>query len=144
MPVATFTVFDAFAADVHNGVHNLAADQLMIALTNTAPDIAGDAVLADITQISYTNVSGNPTSRQLTTVSSTQTGGVYKLVTQDHALTAAGGPVGPFRYAIMYNSVPAGGPLIGSMDYGAALTVNDGEPFNLNFSEGNGVLQVSY
>jgi hypothetical protein len=144
MPTSTFAFFDAYAADVHHGVHNLATNQLVVALTNTAPDAAGDAVLADITQITYTNISGNPTSRQITTVSSSQTGGTYKLAVQDQALTASGGSFGPFRYAVVYNDTPAGDPLIGWVDYGAALTVNDGEPFNLNFSEANGLFQVAY
>ena len=90
--MATFNKFNAFAEAVAEKVHNLGSDQLTIALTNTAPTSA-NAILTDITQITYTNLS----SRNLTTTSSAQTSGVYKLVVSDLTLTSSGGSTGPFR-----------------------------------------------
>jgi hypothetical protein len=73
-------VFNKFNAWAENMVEvaNLGTDQFIIALTNTAP-VAANSVLADITQISYTNLS----SRNVTTTSSSQTGGTYTLVLAD-------------------------------------------------------------
>lgn len=138
--MATFNKFNAFTEHVAEGVHNLGANQLVIALTNTAP-VAGNSVLADLTQISYTNLS----SRNVTTSASAQTSGVYKLTLADLTLTASGGSVGPFRYVVLYNDTPTSpaDPLIGWYDYGSALTLADGETFTVDFDGAAGVLTLT-
>ncbi len=145
--MATFNKVNDF---VVNAVHNmdLESDQVVVALSNTAPgsessdpSTDGNGVLANVTEISYTNCS----SRNVTTSSSTQTSGTYKLVLTDITLAASGGDVGPFRYVYLYNDTvtsPAD-PLIGYYDYGLSLTLNDGDSFTLDFSAANGVLQIS-
>ena len=145
--MATFNKVNDF---VKNAVHNmdLESDQIVVALSNTAPSaetsnpaLDGHGVLANVTQISYTNCS----SRAVTTTSSTQTGGTYKLVLADITLTASGGDVGPFRYVYIYNDTVAApaDPLIGYYDYGLSLTLNDGDSFTLDFSATDGVIQIS-
>lgn len=138
--MATFNKFNAFVEHVAEGVHNLQTGALTVALTNTAP-AATNSVLADITQISYTNLS----SRVLTVASSAQTSGVYKLTINDLVLTASGGSVGPFRYIVLYNDTPSSplDPLIGYYDYGSALTLNDGETLTIDFDGTNGVLTIT-
>jgi hypothetical protein len=126
--MASFVKFNPFVEALAEKVHNLGSDQLTIALTNTAPS-AANSVLTDITQISYTNCS----SRNITTVSSTQTSGTYSLVTSDLTLTASGGTVGPFRYVVMYNDTSASDNLIGYYDYGSSITLNDTETFTVDF-----------
>lgn len=135
--MATFTKFNTFAEAVYEKIHNLGSDQLVVALTNTLPTYATDDQLADITEISYTNLS----SRNITTSTSAQTGGTYKLVINDLVLTASGGSVGPFRYIVIYNNTAAGDELIAAYDYGSALTLNDGESLTLDFDGTNGLLQ---
>lgn len=142
--------FNKIADFIVNAVHNmdLESDQIAIALSNTAPGSEstaptgdGNGVLANVTEISYTNCS----SRNVTTTSSTQTSGTYKLVLADLTLTASGGSVGPFQYLYIYNdtvTTPAD-PLIGYYDYGTALTLNDGDSFTVDFSAANGVLQLA-
>lgn len=135
-----FNKFNAFAKDVAEGKHNLASNQLKIALTNTAP-VATNSVLADLTEITYTNLS----SRNVTTNSSTQTAGVYKLTLADLVLTASGGSVGPFRYAVLFNDTqtsPAK-PLIGWIDYGSAITLQNGETLTVDFDQANGALTLT-
>jgi hypothetical protein len=145
--MATFNKVNDF---VKNAVHNmdLESDQITIALSNTAPasespnpTTDGNGTLSNVTQIAYTNLS----SRTVTTSSSSQSGGVYKLVLADKTMTASGGSVGPFRYVYIYDdtvSSPAD-PLIGYYDYGSSLTLNDGDSFTVDFSAANGVLQIT-
>ncbi len=134
--MATYNEFDQFCADVYNGVHNLATDQLVLFLTNTAP-VAGNSVLADLTEIAYTNLS----SRNITTTSSTQASGVYRLILQDLTITASGGSVGPFRYWGVYNDTPTSpaDPLICWYDNGSAITLADGESRVIDFDQVNGL-----
>jgi hypothetical protein len=145
--MATFNKVNDFVA---NAVHNmdLESDQVIVALSNTAPSSEspnpstdGNGVLANVTQVSYTNLS----SRNVTTTSSSQTGGTYKLVLADVTLTSSGGATGPFRYVYIYNDTvtsPAD-PLIGYYDYGSSLTLNDGDSLTVDFSAANGVLQIA-
>jgi hypothetical protein len=126
--MASFVKFYPFVEALAEKGHNLGSDQLKIALTNSAPS-QSNSVLADITEISYTNCS----SRNITTVSSSQTSGTYSLVTSDLTLTASGGTVGAFRYVVLYNSTAASGNLIGYYDYGSSITLNDTETFTIDF-----------
>ena len=145
--MATFNKVNDF---VQNAVHNmdLESDQIVIALSNTAPSSEasnpatdGNGVLANVTQVAYTNLS----SRNVTTTSSTQTGGTYKLVLSDITLTSSGGATGPFRYVYIYNDTAASpaDPLIGYYDYGSSLTLNDGDSLTVDFSAANGVIQIA-
>lgn len=137
--MATFTKLNGFVEHLAEKVHNLGSDQLVIALSNTAPGSEGTpptgstaaCVLANVTQISYTNLS----SRNVTTTSSSQTGGTYDLVLQDLVLTASG-PVGPFRYVYLYNDTPTSpaDPLIGYWDYGSSISLASGETFTIDLS----------
>jgi hypothetical protein len=125
--VATYNKFQAWAETMVEGA-NLASDQFVIALSNTAP-VATNSVLTDITQITYTNLS----SRNVTTTSSSQASGTYTLVLADLVMTATGA-VGPFRYVVLYDDTVAGDPLVGWWDYGSSITMANGETFTVDFT----------
>lgn len=135
--MATFTKFQPFVEAVAEKKHNLGSDQLVIALTNSAPS-AANAVLADITQISYTNLS----SRNVTTSSSAQTSGTYKLTLADLVLTASGA-VATFRYVVLYNDTATNDDLIGYYDYGSSITMANGETFTVDFDASSGALTIA-
>lgn len=135
--MATFNKFQSFVEAMAEKKHNLGSDQLVIALTNSAP-VATNAVLTDITQISYTNLS----SRNVTTASSAQTSGTYKLTLNDLTLTASGA-VAAFRYAVLYNDTATNDDLIGWYDYGSSITMANGETFLIDFDGSNGCLTVA-
>ena len=135
--MATFNKFNSFVEDVAEKVHNLGTDQLAVALTNSAP-VATNTVIANITQISYTNCS----TRNITTSSSAQTSGTYKLVVNDLTLTATG-TVGPFQYVVVYNSTAPSGNLIGYYDYASSITLNNGDSFVIDFDQTNGLLTIA-
>jgi len=134
--MATFNKFQPFVEAVAEKKHNLGSDQLVIALTNTVP-VNTNAILTDITQISYTNLS----SRNVTTSASAQTSGTYKLTLTDVVLTASGA-VATFRYAVLYNDTATNDDLIGWWDYGSAVTLANGETFTVDFDATNGVLTI--
>jgi len=147
--MATFTKLNGFVEHLAEKTHNLGADQLTIALSNTAPGsestpptgATANCVLANVTQVSYTNCS----TRNITTTSSAQTSGTYKLTLTDLTLTASGGTVGPFRYIYIYNdtaTTPADA-LIGYYDYASSITLASGESLLINFDDAAGVLTIA-
>lgn len=135
--MAAFNKFNSFVEALAEKVHNLGGDTLTIALSNTAPS-AGNTVLTDIVQISYTNLS----SRVPSFGSSAQTSGTYKLILGDLLLTASGA-VATFRYVILYNDTAASDELIGWWDYGSGVTLAASETFLIDFDGSNGVLTIA-
>jgi len=135
--MATFTKFQPFVEAVAEKKHNLGSDQLVIALTNTVP-VNTNAVLTDLTQVSYTNLS----SRNVTTSTSAQTSGTYKLTLADLVLTASGA-VATFRYVVLYNDTATNDDLIGWWDYGSGVTLANGETFTIDFDGSAGVLTIA-
>ena len=130
--MATYTKFQPFVEALAHGEHDFSSHQLAVALSNTAPTAASDDHLDDITEISYTNLSGsNP--RNITTSASAQSGGTYALELADLTLTASGA-VGPFQYVIIYNDDHASDALIGYYDYGSAVELDSGDTFKIDFS----------
>lgn len=145
--MAAFIKFNVVPRDIAAGVHQLQTGTSHVfkgMLTNTLP-VAANSVKADITEISAGN---GYTAGGLTcsVTSGDQTSGTFKLVLADPAtLTASGGSIGPFRWAVLYNDTPSSpaDPLLGAWDYGSALTLADGQQFVIDFSATNGVLTIT-
>lgn len=138
--MATFNKFNSFVEAVAEKVHNLGSDTLTVALTAAAnAPVATNTQLSNLTQISYTNCS----TRAVTTSTSAQTSGTYKLVCADLTLTASGGSVGPFRYVVLYNDTATNKELIGWYDYGSDLTLASTETLLIDFDGSNGVLTIA-
>lgn len=135
--MATFNKFNPFTKAVGDKKHNLSSDSLKTALTNTAPT-AANAILTDITEISYTNLS----ARAVTTTSFNTSSGTVKLILADLVLTASGA-VATFRYVVLYNDTAANDELIGWWDYGSAVTMANGETFTIDFDGTAGVLTIA-
>ncbi len=137
--MASFNKFNSFVEALAEKVHNLGSDQLEVALTAAAnAPVASNTQLSNLTQITYTNLS----ARTLTTSSSAQSSGTYKLVIADLTLSASGGAVAPFRYVNTFNQTATNDELIGWHDYGSDLTLANGESLALDFDGTNGLLQL--
>lgn len=134
--MASFNKFNSFVEALAEKVHNLGSDTLTVALCNTAPT-AANTQLSDLTQISYTNLS----SRTLSSVTSSQTGGTYTLDAADLVLTASGS-VATFRYVVLYNDTATNDELIGYYDYGSAVDLLNGETFTITF-DASGILTLA-
>jgi len=144
--MATFTKVNDFTEALGDKKHNLSSDTLTIALSNTAPGAEvsdptadGNGVLANVTQVAYTNLS----TRVLTTTSWTNTAGTAKLILADLVLTASGGSVAEFRYVYIYNETATSDDLIGMYDYGSGLTLADTEALTVDFDQSGGVITVA-
>ena len=125
--MAAFNKHQAWVEYMQEGA-NVGSDSFVLYLTNSAP-LATNSLIADITQITYTNCS----SRTLTTATSAQTSGTFKLDFNDITLTASGGTVGPFRYVGVYDDTVASDPLVGWFDYGSSITLADTETLAITF-----------
>ena len=138
--MASFVKYQKGVEALVEGI-NAGSDAWKVALTNRAPVVATDATLTDATEISAGNgytAGGNAA----TTTSSSQTGGVYKLILASPSTwTASGGSIGPFRYAILYDATTNN--LIGYWDYGSAVTLGVGESFTVSLDGTNGVFSVT-
>ena len=131
--MATYQKFEQFVEDLAHKVHDLSADASTVALTAAANAPVGtDSVLADLTEISYANLStrvlGAPTT-------SAQTSGTFTQLWPDLVLTASGA-VATFRYVVIYNDTPTSpaNPLIAFYDYGSDLTLASGETLTIDFT----------
>lgn len=138
--MAAYNKFQDFAEQLLKAKHDFSTHVFKAALTNTLPS-AANTVLADIVQIAATGgyVAGGYT---LDSLILSEVAGVAKVVIADEVITAAGGSVGPFRYAVVYNSTSAGGPLLCFYDYGAAITLLDTEFMTLDFDGAAGVFTL--
>lgn len=142
--MAAFQKFNSLVEHMAEGVHNFQTHAIKAMLVNSPAPVAGNSVKADLTEIAAGNgyTAGGIT---LTVSSSAQTGGVYRPIITDATIVAAGGSIGPFRYAVVYNDTPTSpaDPLISFYDYGASITLLDGESLLLDFDPTNGLFGLT-
>lgn len=139
--MAAYNKFNAFVDGLAEGRHDLSTNTLRVYLSNTAPN-ATMSVKADLPEIAPGNgytAGGNVA----TATSSSQTGGLYRLVLADPTTwTATVGPIGPFRYAVLYNDSTASDELIAWWDFGSVLSIGAGDSFTVDFDPATGVLTI--
>lgn len=131
--MASFVKYEVFSENLAEKVHDLNADTIKVMLSNTAPNVATHAVRADVTEISGGN--GYTSGGADTANATSRSGGTTSVTGTDVTITASGGSIGAFRYAILYNDTPTSpaDPLIGYWDYGSSITLADGESFTVDF-----------
>lgn len=141
--MATYNKYNTFADEISKGGHNLQTATFKVALTNTAPTAASDTVWNTTVAPAPAAANGYTAGgNTITTSSATTTSGTFKLVLADTTFTATAGGIGPFRYAILYNS-SASNKSVGYWDYGSSVTLADTETFTVDFDATNGVLTIA-
>ena len=135
--MATFTFFDDFKLYLGGGATpemDLGADSFVIYLSNEAPIVATDTVIADVLTITEEN---NYAEFILTTDWSETAGGsgIWRFANDaDVSWTASGGSFGPFQYVVIFNetSTTPLDMLVGYWDVGAATTITVGNTFSVD------------
>ena len=129
-----YNKFQQFVENLSKGVHDFTSDAtctptIALCAAANAP-VATNSVLADLTQIAYTNLS----TRAMTGQTAEHTTGTVTYVIDDLTLTASGGAVATFRYVVLYDDDPTSpaDPLIGWWDLGENVTLTDGSSITLN------------
>jgi hypothetical protein len=127
--MATIIYCDDFSEQIAKAIHNFGTHTFKLAFSNTAP-IAANAVLADITQIAYTNSDGPLT----VTITASEASGTMTIGGDTVTLTASGGSVATFRYYTLYNDTATNDNIVCSWDHGSAVTLANGETFKVSFN----------
>ena len=128
---ATYVKYQDFVEQLGLEQHNLNTDTLCIALTNTTP-VVTHTTLSDITEIADGNGYSTGT-HSVANSAYTESSGTGTLVGDKVTITASGGAIAQFRYAVLYNNSNATDMLICYWDYGSAVDLADGETFTVQF-----------
>lgn len=144
--MASFVKIADLPVDLGKKVHDLAADSLKIALSNTAPasetldpTAAGGGILANVTQIAYASYSDDlAVDRVLDGVSWALAAGAATLTANDFTITASGGTLAPFRYLYIYNDTAPTKPLIACYDNAAMINLPDAASCPVDFGDDGG------
>lgn len=139
MPSAAFVKYDSGVEALVEGV-NSQTDTWRVILSNTAPDVATDVTQADASELA-TGGGYTANGNQASVSSSSQSGGVYKLVLNSPATWTGTGSGFTVRYAILWDQTQD--RLIGYWDYGSSQAVASGDTFTVTLDGTNGVFQVS-
>lgn len=128
--MATFNKFQGFIGYLGLGAVNLNTDTFNVYLSNATPSASLDDVKTDLAEITNQNGYTAPVDIQNAYSEASGTG---TMTAVDVVITASGGTVGPFQYAVIYDDTHASDILMGWYDYGSAITLNDGESFTVDF-----------
>ena len=140
--MAAYNKFNNFVDWISKANCNLSSDALKVFLTNTAP-VATNSIYSDISVNDLATGNGYTNGGSATTPTLSNSSGTEKLVGTNVTWTATGA-IGPFRYAVLYDSTPASNKtLIGWWDYGSSITMASGDTFTVSFDGTNGILQLS-
>lgn len=142
--MATFVVVDELAENIGMKKIDLEADTFKAVITNTSPDQATNAVLADLTQIAST---GGYAAVTITSPTWTETGagsGIWEWDCAAFAWTASGANFATGRYIYIYDDTPTSpaDPLVGYLDYGSTFVVTDGNTLTVT-PGANGVFRLT-
>lgn len=141
--MATYAKYEVFVEDLIEGVHDFDGHTFHVALTNTAPNLATNELLAQATELTTTGgytAGGNPT-----TITTSRAGGTAKVVGTDPTVWTGSGAGFTFSHAILFNQSTAikADPLIANWPYGSSQLVGVGETLTVDFDATNGIFTIT-
>ncbi len=151
--MATFTAIPDFIESMMEKETDLSlAGGMKLALSNTAPGAessptttSGNGVLANVSEISYTNYTDDMSvDRVLEGLSSNEAGGTYTFDANNIVITASGGTLATFRYIYVWddNGTTPTDPLLGVWDHGSAISLATGESATITWN-GSGIFTIA-
>ncbi len=131
--MAAFNKFNCFVNDICNAIHLMdtgTASVYKVYLTNTLP-VATNTVYNTPADLSTAN-GYTAGGASIGTITGSQTSGTFSFSGGTNpSWTASGGSIGPFEYAVLYDSTTSTKALIGWWDYGTAITLTNGNTFTV-------------
>lgn len=139
--MAVYNKFNIFTKDLIDGKHNFSSNVFKVMLTNTAPN-SSNTQRTDLIAGEPATLNGYTSGGNTVTITATTSSGVAKVTASNTTFTATGA-VGPFQYAVLYNSTTSGNPLVAWWDYGSPITLANTETLTVVFDATNGIFTVS-
>lgn len=119
---ASFSKFNSFVDYLAKGAMNLSSDTIKVMLTNTAP-VATNTTYSSISANELASGDGYTTGgATVTGTGLSNSSGTESLAAGATTWTSSTGTMGPFRYAVYYDSTS--GDLIGWYDNGSSISLN--------------------
>lgn len=130
--MAVYNKFNVFTQDLVQGAHNFSTATFKVMLTDVAP-IATNTVKANITEIAAGN--GYSAGGTATTIGLSNSSGTETVTATTVTITASGGSIAQFRYAVLYNSTQTTplGPLVAWFDNGSEINLTSGSSVQISF-----------
>lgn len=134
--MATYNKFQDFSNQLIRGNQDWDLHVYKIVLTNTAPVNTQTSLDTVTNNPAPAAANGYPAGGATTTITVSAATGTTTVQGTQVVFTAAGGQIGPFRYAILYNSssTSPSNAMVAWWDYGSSITLNDTETFTVQFN----------
>jgi hypothetical protein len=131
--MAVFNKFQCFVGNVASALHNMLTGTpqvYQVYLSNALPSVTNTVYGTPADLATGNGYTAGGVS--IGTITGVDTSGVFSFSGGTNpAWTAAGGSIGPFEYAILYNATSPTKPLIGWWDYGGPITLTNGNTFTV-------------
>lgn len=140
--MAAFTKANNFVFALGQGLHNLSANASLRAVLALTSISAGVSVYASVTEITAGN--GYATGGLVFTGTTWSTAaGTARLKAADLVWTASGGSIANFQYVLVVDDKATADNIIGFWDYGAPVTITNGNTFTLDLNATNGIVSLT-
>ena len=126
--MAAFVESDILSEDLANKVLDLNSDTFKWYLTNTAPDTAADAAIADL-PTELANGNGYTTGGLTAVITYSRSGQTTTVSQTGNVVLTATGAVGPFRYLCLVDTTAS--RFLGHVDHGASVTMANTDTYTI-------------
>lgn len=126
--MTAFNTVDQFLADFVNGVHNFGSNGFKWFLTSSQPNV-GMLTKSELSEIAsgFGYIMGGVAMA----MSDNLAAGIVTVFGANIVVSAGGGSIGPFQFAVLYNVTAPSNPLIGWVDYGSSILLASGQALSI-------------
>jgi len=138
--MASYNKFEGFVGYLGLAAVNLNTDTIKVYLSNAAPSASLDDIKTDLAE--FAGGTGYTAGGSDTTNTYAETNGTGAVTVVDVSWTAGAADWAAFQYVVAYDDTHASDILISWWDYGAPLTLGNGESFTVDFT-GNALFTIA-